>query len=146
MKTLIAAAVLAALPLASLAGQGHSSGGAHMAFGSGPMHHPSSGFHPSAPGSHPPGFRPPFHDGRGEFHERFARSGKGRQNFAYGYWGWPGYSDDAYYGDGGGPVGPPPPDENVGAFNQPPAPPLCAEMLEWSPELGRATRHRLCDE
>ena len=25
-------------------------------------------------------------------------------------------------------------------------PPPCPELLTWSPKLGRATRHRLCDE
>jgi hypothetical protein len=59
-----------------------------------------------------------------------------------GWWG-PGYDESPYPSDYQPPyaqtVEPAP------IVYQPPAVPICPELLTWSPKLGHATRQRLCD-
>jgi hypothetical protein len=140
-KTMIAAAALAALSFGAPAGAvpGHPGGGFHAHFTGGPFAAPS--FRPIAPA----GFRGRTSRfggpimARGRFDRPFGRRGP----LTLENWGWPGYWGGIYYG-GGAAAPPAPADEVADAPVAPPAPPICPELIRWSPKLGHAVRQRLC--
>ena len=129
------AAALTALPLGSLAAPPMGHVGVVHAGNPGPP--PALGVPPPVP----PVAAPPAHAEPDRAHE-----GIGRRNVASAFGWWPSDWGSGYYQDAGG-RGPatevPAPTPEAWA---PPTPPPCPELIEWSPKLGHAIRHRLCEE